>query len=921
LALYQLVASLEREDLDFAAAAKWLEEAVELAPRGDHAPQTALKAAFDRWAAGDWQRAEIDLRLLRGSSAYGVQRPRLSAFADELYRVIVAQQSGGPRWVVWQHRSGRRRYPRPIFDQGAYGAAQLVAWLFDERQATERLSRLPSFPRGAGGLAELRFLLERASASCTRVMLDEKRIQQIFDEGGVLMLEEHGSAGTRLLWVRGFEPVGGMLLVVEPSWAGPLIRPISSQRSRSALTGCGALVVWGVGSQGQQIKERTVAAGVDSSAVLEIIDRCQLDSEGRRPPLARVAHLAREGRRLAPDLAQLYRYQGLALLEQVEASGGAFVADFERWLADVRTRFADAGWANQLHARALQAQGRHEEACIAWSGAQRGDDLDPRNLAGHARALAQMGRPRKARMLFRRAVTLAPRAVEAWVELARVNMGLGHLDEAERVLELAREIDAEHADAAALAAELSERRNLPAQIVQKRFEQALGARQEPRLARRLMRCYAHQGAWNAAWQRATASTKLFAEQKGAWLDAIWMAWSRADAARTIELGLSGMQRIGPDGALGARLMRVLIELLPAQAVEQAARRVVDLLISDPEQIKPVALVLADAGFAELALSITERAQRAFGEDVNAFWHAAQVLIRLGEDAPAGALERSLMQTCQVAPHFAYGRAMLAIAQLKVGNPGQAMRILEGAPVQQAPGLMWTLIGQLMEMAGQKERAQQARQQLTESYPDSVLDHARFMRQLGLSDLLAQMLYAMLGFFAAQPAHARLDDKTRWRALVELGRAENASGRHEQSLEALLAADELTVADCAQVSARCIPYRVAIDSAIRLRRYELAAELARRGVRRALADTSLDVDIWVYRGVLAACELLEGYQDARASLLQQAPRHPGAWANALRIERVEKLDVEQEDLMRLKAVAPGIARLLRLGKAVDEELEA
>lgn len=901
LELLELSASLNRERLAFSLSAAALERARCLAPRADGALLLGIKAALDRWAAGEGQAARESLRQARERRGESVSRNEaryLQQVAAQMLRDLDrdAAPPTGPRWQLHEDVALHQPEARPVLRSGAGGALGLLCWALGLESAGSA--------EGITTMAQLRRELSNRGVVHGRVLLDERRLSLALAAGAIVLLEEERPSSTGWLWLRGFDPVGRMVLVVDPGWPGPLLRPLASQERRGGLFGFGALLVWGRDALGQERYARAAADGLMHDPRLDLIDRCELDEHGRLPPRARVARLAEEGMRVAPEMPIFYLRRGESLLAQLRAGelGPGPSAPFERWLAATHRRFPDAKWPYQIYAWALETQGRAEEAGIAWAEAQARDPLDERNLTGHARSLLAMERPAEARQLLRRAATLAPGQALIQAQEAEAALALGDLDGALLASELALDLDPAQPQALIARVDVLEANGEASTTVIDLLGRASALqRDELETPRRLLRRHVLEAHWPAARRLVTEALRAHSGDARCWCDVVWIAWCEADAERAITHALDGLQRAGSDESLMALLARVLIDLVAPAALSEALERPLALLGElAPGAIKTLALALADAGHESLAVEAAQGARRAFGEDVNGWWHLVQVLLRLRKHPGAleqhdEAVEQALAATHELAPPFAYARIVAAARRLAAGDPDGALAHLGEASLEQAPGLIWWLSARALEGLGQHDKAAQMRGRLPEVFPGGVLDHVAFLRQLRLPGLACELLAAMLAHWhRSGGATARQEQQAR----VELALARRALGDDAGALDLLASVAR-------EPRGLTVPYEEALDVALNLDRWPELMHLAELGEAQARRDSRRPLDIWPLRAARAAGALSRGDATPREVLLRDAPAHPGAWAFLLAAERRLGHPAAREDGQRLATLAPGL----------------
>ena len=542
------LAELSRAEARFDRAASLHDEAVRLYPEAEDAPLLRLAAAMDLWAAGDHLAVER-LKELRHDTKDGRRAEERYAHqvAGDLLASLDRLNEAGPtpRWTTLAMET-----PTFTADTAACpgrAALELVACAMG----------LEMDGQGAGSeplptMAHLRHALADTELTTARVRLyrgdgdgaralDRLLVEMALRQGAMLVLEEERSTETGFLFIKGFEPQAGVLMLTDPRRVGPLLRSQEDQGERSALHGGGALLVAPPGEAGRRTLE---VLGVADDEHLLLVDRCNLDEQGRVPAQARIAALAAEGIAAAPDLPMLHRRHGESLLEQVRMGSVEFgpVGPFERWLATARYRFPAAEWPFQIYARALEMQERYEEAGIAWSDAMLLDPHDEHNLLGQARVLAQLGRLGHADSMLRRALTLRQDQPEVWARRAEIALSLERLNEAALYATMATEMDPSDLGALMSLASVQERSERPADAIEVLQRVAADDADHVPARTRLLHHRVHRGEWVEADQLAAQICGLIPGYAHSWETSAWVAWGAGQGARAMDLCMSGLQR-------------------------------------------------------------------------------------------------------------------------------------------------------------------------------------------------------------------------------------------------------------------------------------------------------------------------------------------------------------------------------------------
>lgn len=891
---------LQRAERDFAAAAATFDRCAAASPRGDDAPPLRLAAALARWAAGAPGVVD-ELRRLReahgsppSAHAHASRSEGLAAWVHRRCAVVLESidrtpEPPAPAWV-------RGDAATPPAD-GGVGVGERCPGRAAARLVAARLGLELGELADAGPLttmAHLRRALESAGAAVVRVALDEERLAAALAAGALVVLEEERSTETAFLVIEDLERRARLVLVRDPARPGPYLRDVEEQWAQSALFGRSALVV---GDAGRARLDELAAAGVTHDPGLEALDRCDLDECGRVPQQARIVALAEEARELNPALPLPYKRLGEALLEQMRLGiiPTHRSSAYDGWHAEARSRFPEAEWPHQIHALALELQGRVEEAGIAWADAAACDPYDDRNLLGSARARALLGDRAGADRDLRRALTLRPGNVAALGQRAELLLARGEHDEAAFHADLALDLAPDDAEALLVAATVREQRDDFGQALAMLERAAAQPEREASATLRLARRRMHDGEWDEALRAAERYCALAPDAPLAWGTAALVHWARADLARAFDTAMAGLARCGPDRGVIELAVASAGMLLPPAMVGEALAPLRSELSSTPQALLDVASELARMRLWELAVEIDAEAEALMPQGANAPWRAAQVL--LGEDEARRTrreeIEALLGRTIERARGYPPPRVMLGWL-VSERDPEQALALVSEADVRQSPALVWSLMASLFERLGRADDAARVRGRLPELYPAGVIDPAAFLRSCGFVEAARELLE---GALAAAPGH---DD-----VVVELAAALLRQGEAARALELLAGLERRGT----RARYRDLMAQAAIDARDMPTLELLAAatvEAGRRESRHGFFDT------WLSQARVAAARLAQGDEAPRRRLLERAGRHPDALLALLLVEEAISHPLAAETRRHAEAVAPGVPRIADRG---------
>ncbi len=891
------LAELRRAEARFDDAAALHDAAVLLYPEAEDAPLLRLAAALELWAAGDAGAAE-GLRQIRHDTKEG--RRAEERYARQVAGDLLAslerldQQEPAPRWTTL---AAATRFTANAGSCPGRAALELVHRAMDLEVdgQDDGAAPLPT-------MAHLRHALARTELTTARVRiyrgevdggppaLERLLVEMALRQGALLLLEEERPTETGFLLLTGFEPQAGVLMLTDPRRTGPLLRSQEDQGERSALHGGGALLVAPPGEAGRRTLE--VIGAADDEHLL-LVDRCNLDEQGRVPAQARIAAQAAEGIAAAPDLPMLHRRHGESLLEQVRMGNIEFgpVGPFERWLATARHGFPGAEWPFQIYARALEMQERYEEAGIAWSDAMLLDPHDERNLLGQARVLAQQGRLGNADDMLRRALTLRQDQSEVWARRAEIALSLERLDEAALYATMATEMDPSDLGALMSLASVQERSERPADAIEVLWRVAEEDADHVPARNRLLHHRVHRGEWVEANRLAAEICALIPGYAHAWETSAWVAWGAGQGERAMELCMAGLQRCGPEGGLLEMAVQVLATALPTEQAGGALKQLVEQLAASPPALLDVATGLGKRRWHAEAMHLAELTRQMLPMDPNPTWRLCQIILgdpalRVSED---NSLDALLQETVDGAGPFPFPRVILAWRLLD-SEPERSLELVAGANEAHAPGPVWSLQALALDRLERGEEAEQIRARLPETFPGGVLESMALLAELGLHEVCGDLL-------------ARLQEAlpTCHEASVELARLRGLTGDLQGRLDLLLA----TEAEDEDV----VPLPMLLDAAAEVGAWEAVQRTAEQILPRVERNSRSSYDAWPVRGRVAGAALALGDEEPRQRLLRLAPRHPGALRALCEAERLAEHPLLAEDWQRLLDVAPGVARTL------------
>lgn len=881
------LADLRRVGGEYAEAARLRGLAVELCPSAEDAVLQRLSGALDLWAAGD--PAAVDrLRRLRHATKDGQHTEQRFAHhvAGDLLTALDSETAAParPRWTMergpWQAVNevtcpGRAALVMLLRTLGLHG---------DCEAAEQEDSPLPT-------MAHLRYELSGLGAATARLRPDRALMEAALESDALLLLEEERPRSTGFLLLVGVEPVAELLLLKDPRRLAPLFRSEEDQRGRSALYGGGALLVARPGEEGRRLLDEL---GARDDQQLDLVDRCNLDEQGRVPAQARIAALAEEGIAAAPDLPMLHRRRGESLLEQVRMGNVEFgsAGPFERWLATARHRFPDAEWPFQIYARALEMQERFDEAGIAWSDAMNLDPRDERNMVGQARVLGQQGRSVMADQMLRQALIIRQDQPAVLARRAELALGREYVAQAGLYAAMANEMDPSDLDALMSLASVEERSRRPEEAIKVLERVVLEDAEHVPARTRLLHHRVHRGEWGAAGELAAEVRALIPGHANVWEAEAWVSWCAGQPEPALDFCMTGLQRCGPQPGLLEMVVQVLATSLPVESAAGALEQLTELLAATPAALLDLASGLSKREWHHEAIQLAEFTRQLAPRDPNPCWRLTQILLGAGTGVDNGRIDALLEETVGGAGPFPFPRVILAW-RLLADDPGRSLELLAEANVAHAPGPVWSTQARALERLGREEEAAQIWSRLPETFPGGVLESMGLLAELGLHELCDDLLQRLLRQMPM--CHE---------ASVELARLRGLAGDLEGRLSLLLEVEA--------ENESVVPLPMLLDAAAEAGDWEVVGRAARQILSRVERNSRSSYDAWPVRARLAGAGLAQGDERPRRQVLRLAPRHPGVLQVLCEAERSVNHPALAEDLQRLREAAPGLVRTLEDG---------
>tara|TARA_R110002096_G_scaffold299503_3_gene494062 strand:+ start:22085 stop:24997 length:2913 start_codon:yes stop_codon:yes gene_type:complete len=517
--------------------------------------------------------------------------------------------------------------------------------------------------------------------------LDKAQLCEFLAAGATVVVHEERPVHPGFSKLCAFDESSEIVLVDSMLTPGRELRRWQEQESRMHLYGASALVVLG---------EKAIALVHDEGlATLGVTETTQHDPELGRARQEQLARLAVES---CKDIPRAWQLHGLALFAQLaaeELEGKNADGPMEQWYGHARTRFAEAEWAHQIYAQALEEWGLFEEAAIAWNDAYRLDSFDARNLLGIARTRAREGLVNAAIPYARRALCADPGALDAWrlrAELAASVEDTAAASQAASIVLLAKPDDPTGHRIIGSQAE----RDDSLQQALEHFDSAAEGGNTSHLARASMLA-ARLGDFEGAQARALAVLERDPENYANHLRAsecFVRTGSVDDAVGVLEYALS---RFGPHEALVIGYSERIIDLL---SEEDCTARVRAFLESWGEYEQPLTNLgqsLSTAGRLALAIECFERAHRAGPDSLNPIWQQVQSYVRNDSRDAANELLKDMLEKTPLPHAHALWTELNGAA-----TPDACWESLGKADAESDPVLVWASARFLADERGDEE---------------------------------------------------------------------------------------------------------------------------------------------------------------------------------------------------------------------------
>ncbi|KAA0233460.1 MAG: hypothetical protein EDR02_13315 [Actinobacteria bacterium] len=854
-------AAVLRQHRRFRSAATSGRELLEEFPSADDRDQVLFQVCLDDWAEGAL--AGVPARLLSvaqrpGGFGSGGEARQAVSVLDQI-DIDPKTASLGPSLVP---------LPLALPATPEPGTSSSAAWSAIARAIAGLAALAPAAPLNGEGITSAGALLSAARRSGLRavmIRLTPDLVTALVAAGVIVCLDATRHGLNRPNVIAGYEPVADVLLIRDPSSPGASWITRSEQQRRCRIDAMTATAV-SVSTEGDRLLERLAAEGVHTGEEL-FVEAGALD---------RMA-----GATLAPARAP--------------TESGDLPEGFALWLRDARRRHPGAGWVEEVHARALESAGRHDESVAAW---MRAVSLDGDAMAcnGLAKGLARTGHPAEARLALRSAFARGAPDVGSLVLLARLTEQ-DDRDAAGILVDVAVDLDPDDLAAlteqAALAGKLTDPDKSVRALERMNDVDPANLDTAGRLTRRLMMI----GRWGAAGSRAASLARSLPEEAAAWQLAAHTAWCRARAEEALETWLAGIRRCGPDSGLVRGAARTVATLFAAERMSEPLLELAACLASKPEAILDAASVLDRHQHPAQAAELTARAMQDPGIEGGHGRRAWRVAQRLSARAVTRGSHHEqiitlLSRAVDAAGTFAPPRILLASHLLADGNTEPASHLLaEAAPSTDYAPALFELRARAAEAAGEPGLAQIHRAQRRSCEPATLLRCAPWLRSVGLaaftSDLLEEVEREL-------PNHVGV--------LVQLAFCLRDLGEADAALERLVRAHVL--------NPRAVEAPPLLDLAEAGGAWELVKQVCKNEIAAATADSRLDTDTWSMQGRLAGVALLDGNGEPRSNLAARASHHPGAWYHLVRIESLLDDEHLEADLDHLTRIAPGSACRIR-----------
>ena len=868
---FTLLASLYQAAHDYDKAAETWRASLSKWPRADGHGVAALQLALCRWLAGDATRGHDTLKTLRDNEhADGRSRSIARRLVATLERDT---PDTTPSWVRASYEIG---FAMPGIDSGE-AARRLALGFAGQPPGDPILECVDSF-------AALRHELEGAQLAVWRLTLTKDSLIAAIQSGAMVILGEERPLGAGFEIVRGLEQNWDIVELVDGGRPGTRLRWLAHQWDRSAFHGQSALLVLGTSDSAGQRDAVLREAGLEHDERFDLVDACDLDENGAKPHRARVEGLTEMAVERAPDVQKSWQRRGAALLALLksgdleDSNNGAF----QRWFGDARERWDSVEWAHQLVAEALEDQGRHDEAGIAWSDAARLDPLDYRNYLGMARVRSATGLTAAAQHSIDRALVLEPSSAESWALAARLALSNEQLPAAELASEIALSLAPDDHSTHIVRALVHE---TTGQLPEATRCLTTAADLKPEALAplaRLCRRHIHAADWTDAQRIGERLLESNPGYSTSWTLSAQVAFATGDVSKAIEIARKGIEVIGPYQDIVNTLGMALSTLASA---DTHTAPLLPLLVANPDAPFLVSDALLEEGHFDAAYRIHDALIAQQPDAINPVWRRVQAMLleraRTG-DMPANTISM-LEQVCERASGFPYPR-MLAGWLLADDEPEKALELLRGADAEQAPAEIWSALRHVYHSLGKTDEVRELDTRLQSLGSAATLSAARSLANFGLS-AAADELIAASEFLE--------DDFQTWmsRAII-CNERRNFEGVLEAVRKARSYDDDGSAGRIAARAAfMCREWTSAIEWC-----EQVCANLARQ------SGSSFE-DPWTWRARLAVAQSAAGNTSATHELSEQAGHHPGV----LRTLCHHTASITEEDRTtyqrRLASIAP------------------
>ena len=536
-------------------------------------------------------------------------------------------------------------------------------------------------------LAGIQERLDSGRERSAILRLDREQLKDVLAAGATVIVHEERPVHPGFARLCAFDDETGIVLADSMLSPGRELRPWREQEARMALYGGSALVI---------ANDQTFALSHDSGlATLGVTETTQHDPESGR---ARQEQLARQAVESCADVPRAWQLHGQALFAQLaaeELEGGNADGPMEQWYGNARTRFAQAEWAHQVYAQALEYWGQFEEAAIAWNDAYSLDSHDARNLLGIARTRAREGLVNAATPYARRALCADPTALDAWRLRAELASSSQDGQVASQAASIVLQAQPNDPTAHRIIAAQAERDGALEQALE-HLDSAAEGGDGSQLARASILA-ARLGDFEGAKARALAvldeDPETYANHLRA--SACFVRIGAAeDAIGILEYAIS---RFGPHEALVVGYASRIVDLLPQEECAQRVHAFVESWAEYEQPLTTLGTSLSGAGLLELAVVCFEGAHRAGPDLLNPTWQQVQSYLRHNRRDEATELLKGMLEKTSL-PH-----AHAIWTELQGASaPDACWESLGKADAESDPVLVWASARYLAEQRGDEE---------------------------------------------------------------------------------------------------------------------------------------------------------------------------------------------------------------------------